>query len=817
MTDNPGNDETIQAKRRRQGASSGPQGGERAEEHYRQQPQGGGPGLPFGRGGGRGNLPRLPIWAVLLLIVAFFICRLLFPDFLAPPSENGVQEYPTSVPEQISEAPAEPVQAAPATIVTKPPASQPQQASVPGQKWTVMLYQDADDRILEQDIYFDLNEVESVGSSDRVQIVSQIDRYKGAFTGDGNWTSTRRYYITRDNDLQVVHSELVSNLGELDMADGNTLTDFVVWAANTYPADKYILILSDHGMGWPGGFSDGDPAVQDPSRAPLASALGDDQLYLNELEKSLAASFQKANIDKFELIGLDACLMSHIEVLSALQPYARYAVLSQETEPALGWAYASFLQTLVDNPDMTGADLSQQIVASYIEDDQRVTDDQARADFLRQGSPMGGLFGQSNQISAASLARELEQSVTLTAVDLSAVPALLDSLNTLAYDFQSEDQDVIARSRTYAPSFTNIFGKNSPSPYIDLGGFVQMLKREGANSQTGQAAAQVLASLKDAVIAEKHGPGKSGANGISIYFPNSTLYRSPISGPQSYTAIASTFAKETLWDDFLVFFYNDVGFDRQPAQAVAPQFGPPSRTPGLGQIEVSPITLSNKTAAPGSPITVSTKIKGTNIGYIYLFVGVYDKNANSVFEADTDFLESSNSQQLNGVFYPQWSANRSFNLEFDWDPTVFQITDGQNTSVALFNPASYGASAQDAVYTVDGIYQYANGDSLSARLYFRNGVMQHVFGFTDQNETGGAREIIPQAGDRFTILEKWLDLNASGQVTQTAEQQGATLTFGSQPFKWKEVYAAPGQYLIGIIVQDLDGNSQEAYTTVTVR
>jgi len=31
--------------------------------------------------------------------------------------------------------------------------------------WLVMLYQDADDKILEQDIYVDLNEAERVGSS----------------------------------------------------------------------------------------------------------------------------------------------------------------------------------------------------------------------------------------------------------------------------------------------------------------------------------------------------------------------------------------------------------------------------------------------------------------------------------------------------------------------------------------------------------------------------------------------------------------------------------------------------------------------------
>jgi hypothetical protein len=61
-----------------------------------------------------------------------------------------------------------------------------------GLKWTVMLYFDADDEILEQDIYTDLNEAEWVGSSARVQ----MDRFRGGFKGDGNWTACKRFYLT---------------------------------------------------------------------------------------------------------------------------------------------------------------------------------------------------------------------------------------------------------------------------------------------------------------------------------------------------------------------------------------------------------------------------------------------------------------------------------------------------------------------------------------------------------------------------------------------------------------------------------------------
>ncbi len=64
-----------------------------------------------------------------------------------------------------------------------------------------MLYQDADDKILEQDIYVDLNEAERIGSTDKVQIVAQVDRFRGGFSGDGNWSGTGRFYVTQDDDL----------------------------------------------------------------------------------------------------------------------------------------------------------------------------------------------------------------------------------------------------------------------------------------------------------------------------------------------------------------------------------------------------------------------------------------------------------------------------------------------------------------------------------------------------------------------------------------------------------------------------------------
>jgi hypothetical protein len=382
---------------------------------------------------------------------------------------------------------------------------------------------------------------------------------------------------------------------------------------------------------------------------------------------------------------------------------------------------------------------------------------------------------------------------------------------------QDGDQRAIAQARTYAQNFTSVFGSDIPPSYIDLGHFSALLGQQSGSGDVGSAANQVLAALNQTVIAEKHGPGKPGATGVSIYFPNSQLYGNPITGPESYTAIANRFAQDSLWDDFLAYHYTGRGFESSATAVVVPERGTGITAPGAGGITVSPVTLSSNTAAPGQPVLLSTDISGSeNVGYVYLFAGFYDQASNSIFVADNDYLESADTREIDGIYYPDWGEG-DFTIEFEWEPIVYALNDGTNSVTAMLTPQTYGATYEDATYTTDGIYTYGDsGETRYARLLFQDGILRQVFGFTGENGTGSPREIIPQAGDSFTILEKWLDLDGNGRVTQTAFQEGGTLTFGDQMFTWEELDAAPGQYLVGFIVSDLDGNTVEVYEQVTV-
>lgn len=772
----------------------------------------GGLGGLSGSGGSRKGCGGV-IVIIILAIVLFFLFKSCQGGSLLP-NMTALEQEPTQS-EPVYTKPTQPVQPTQPRATSTPWPTAINAGQNTGQKWLVMMYQDADDQALERDIMMDLNEMEMIGSTDQVMIVSQVDRFRGGYSGDGNWDSTRRYLVTYDDDLNNLGSELLMDLGEKNMGDAYTLADFLTWAIKTYPADKYMLVMSDHGMGWPGGWSDPSPAQRDrSSNAPLTSALKDDIIYLNELEAALAAAIQTTGIEKFDLIGLDACLMSQMEVYTALAPYTHYAVASEETEPGLGWAYSAFLSLMVYNPDVSAEEVAKNIVESYIGQDQRVVDDQARADFLAQNSSGGGWF--VNRMSAQQLAAQLEQNITLTAVNLDDFQTLQDAVNQFSYHMQSLDQRAVAQARNYAQSYTSIFGSNVPPSFIDLGHFAALTYKYSGDSATRQYANGILNALQSIIVAEKHGPSKPGSTGIAVYFPNSQLYSNNSTGMASYSVIANSFSKASLWDDFLGYHYAGRKFTANAEEAVTVSRA--SQIPGAGTVTVSDISATSSRVSPGDSITLSTTISGENIGYIYLFTGMVDSGSRSIFIADTDYLESPATGTESGVYYPIWPNAQTFKLNFDFEPLVFTISDGTNSAIALLNPVSYGASADQAVYAVDGTYTFSEtGETRTAQLLFKDEYLFQVMGFVGGSTAGAASEITPNQGDTFTITYKWMDLDANGKVSKISTSEGDTLTFGSKPFQWKQEYLPSGNYLVGFLVADLDGNVTPVYKTITVQ
>ena len=219
-------------------------------------------------------------------------------------------------------------------------------------KWTIMVYINGKNN-LESFALKDLNEMEMVGSSDKVNIVVELGRIDGYCDEDGDWTGVRRYLVKKDGDTGEISSPVVQYLGGSDMGDYKNLTAFGSWAKAAYPAEHYMLIVWNHGSGW-------EKDVQ----AGLAKGISyDEETYNHITTPQLGEALrQMGGVDVY---GSDACLMQMAEVVYELKGAADYIVGSEETEPGDGYTYNTFLKPIVKNPAMPPAEAARTAVNAY--------------------------------------------------------------------------------------------------------------------------------------------------------------------------------------------------------------------------------------------------------------------------------------------------------------------------------------------------------------------------------------------------------------------------------------------------------------------
>ena len=175
----------------------------------------------------------------------------------------------------------------------------------------------------------DLREMVRAEKSDRVNILVETvgtrkwDPYFGISS-----RRAERYRVT-NKGLTLVDD----SLGQLDTTDPSTLSDFIRWGEQNFPADRYILLLWDHGGGPVYGF--GYDELQ-----PYTAALTIDEMQLALRDGGVY----------FDLIGMDCCLMSSLEVCCALYDYCDYTLLSEDFEPSCGWSHSEWLTALAKDP-----------------------------------------------------------------------------------------------------------------------------------------------------------------------------------------------------------------------------------------------------------------------------------------------------------------------------------------------------------------------------------------------------------------------------------------------------------------------------------
>jgi hypothetical protein len=713
------------------------------------------------------------IVAVIALCLACACCGLLglyfFGDQILA-GLRGPQEVPsTPIPNtnvQVTETPA------PDTTEQLP-------------EWTVIVYSAADDEVLEENMWFDVNEMELVGSNPQLNIVVQIDRYGGAFTGDGDWSDTRRYLISQDNDLNHIASPVLESLGELDTGDPQTLIDFVTWAVENYPAKKYGLIMSDHGGGWTGGFSD------------MTTASYSD-LTIPEIASSLEQVLQDTGLDKFEMLGFDACLMGQIEVFASLYPYSNYMVASEEVVPSYGWSYAAWLGQLAQNPAVDGSAVSQAIVSTYVIGETIFTEARSSADEISQE----------------------EATTTMSAVESARVPDVVGAMNAFISTIVSLDQGLVAEARTYTRSYFSPFGEDVSPSFIDLGNFAEVMTTLTDDSDTQQAAIQLQTAISSAVVAEKHGPSMTGSNGIAFHFPDSDLYYFTEYNedfPPYYAESSQSFLQQSVWDEFLAYHYTGQEFTPQEGEAITPVRSAQVVGPGASEMTVGPIQISDLEITGDETVTVSTTVEG-NVSYIHTALYFWDPATDSYWIGDVSYFIAENTATVDGVNVPDYGSS-PIQVEYEWSPTLYSLTDGEHDAFVLLEPAEYLSAEGETVYSVYGQYTDALSQTpVDAMFYFdADGNFLYAYAFPDTDANGASTpvEITPQAGDQFTDYVQFYTYDSNDEPIYEYELSDDVFTWGDEGFSFYSSYPVDGQYAVGIIAYDFDNNFVANFEFIT--
>lgn len=191
----------------------------------------------------------------------------------------------------------------------------------------------------------DISEMLTSGVGNNVNVVIQT-LGTSAWQDHGIASDHTQRYRLNNGKLELVDD----SLGQLDTTAASTLSDFIRWGVETYPADRYMLLMWDHGAGPVYGFG------YDEFQGDYAA------LTLDEMQSALN---DNANVH-FDLIGMDCCLMSSIETCQVLAPYCDYTILSEDFEPGVGWSYEKWLRKLEESPGIQTSELGTTIVDEMI-------------------------------------------------------------------------------------------------------------------------------------------------------------------------------------------------------------------------------------------------------------------------------------------------------------------------------------------------------------------------------------------------------------------------------------------------------------------
>ena len=418
-------------------------------------------------------------------------------------------------------------------------------------KWTLLIFINADNNLDGAGVD-DVTEMEKVGSTDDVNIITMLDR-----EGSGG---TKTYYVEKEPGYGI-QSPVIQDLPEQDMGDYNTLVDFFKFGVDNYPAEKYLVAIWNHGAGW----------QKNAAHQLIKGISYDDQSHnhMTTPQLGLACKMMSEYIGrKIDIISYDACLMQMAEVAAEVKDYGLVQVGAEETEPGDGWPYDDFCAPLVASPDMDAKELGTVMVDTYC------------------ASYNGGSQGSRN--------------TNQSALDLTKFDAFLTKLDAFSVAM-NENAHLTA-------IYKQAFGKTQAfyySQYKDLGDYIKELCLLTDNAAVKAAGTELKNFIDNEVVIRNGyvGSNLAESTGISIYIPTKSQLNDNI---EAYRELK--FAEACHWDEFLqgVYFPNVPVISVKAVDVIEESDG----AVNPGDTVKLVVRLENEGMKPGLNLTVAADVAG---------------------------------------------------------------------------------------------------------------------------------------------------------------------------------------------------------------
>jgi hypothetical protein len=368
-------------------------------------------------------------------------------------------------------------------------------------KWTILVYNQGDSNLAKYHLS-QSKEFQRLGSNNNVNVIIQSDYHKNepGFTKGfvsqydddydnisngvtriviGENEQTHQDYRDLPRTTPVVERLPEGSRSENRMDDPQVFGEFLDWGMLNYPAERYALLLFDHGGSFYGfGGDDQDGLGGANALKPRA--------FRSEIQSSL----EKAGVEKFDFINFFACLMGASEVLDAFDGLCDVFF----GNPEIAWYYhirgrLKYIETLLNDPDIDNITLAKNEVLNWLPGD----------------------FYTDNAIGVHC------------AYDMSKYGAYKIAFNKFSIDLLAELKNknpIISASRRNTTPYwkKTIDGLKEPSTIIDLAHFSEILSNNIDGTLKSSSAALVKA-IDDMIIGKHVGSKRPDVAGLSIYYP----------------------------------------------------------------------------------------------------------------------------------------------------------------------------------------------------------------------------------------------------------------------------------------------------------